>query len=84
MIAMLQGIKSSPFGEVLNVVLIDTATNDFENGIQIHKEMVRLGLAQWKSGNDSGYSSSPLKQERMPGRVAEVKEEPRTYEQGES
>ena len=57
MIAIGKGIKSGPAGDVMLVVLIDTVTNNLENGIQMHQEMHRLNLADW---NDSGYSSSPI------------------------
>ena len=59
MIAIRKGIKQGPIGDIICLVLIDTATNNLENGIQIHQEMHRLGLAEWKAGSDSGYTSSP-------------------------
>ena len=71
MIAILKGIKYGSLEDVLNVVLIDMASNNLENGIQIHEEMLKLDLAVWKPGNDSGYNSSHLNYERMPGGIAE-------------
>ena len=59
MIGIRKGIKQGPTGDIVCLVLIDTATNDLKNGIQIHQEMLRLGLAEWRAGNDSGYTSSP-------------------------
>ena len=67
MIAVKRGVKCGPSGDMLCVVLIDTATNNLEDGIQIHSEMLKLGLAEWKDGNDSGYNSSPLNRRKMPG-----------------
>ena len=67
MIAVKRGVKCVPSGDMLGVVLIDTATNNLENGLQIHKEMLKLGLAEWKDGNDSGYNSSPLNHRKMSG-----------------
>ena len=55
-------MKSGPAGDVMLVVLIDTVTNNLENGIQMHQEMHRLNLADW---NDSGYSSSPIPNKGM-------------------
>ena len=65
MIAIKKGIRPGPSGDILCLVLIDTATNNFDNGIQIHQEMLRLGLAEWKAGNDSGYTTSSPANERL-------------------
>ena len=65
MIAIKKGIRSTPSGDIPCLVLIDTATNDFENGIQIHQEMLRLGLAEWKAANDSGYTTSSPANEKL-------------------
>jgi len=65
MIAIKKGIRSTPSGDIQCLVLIDTATNDFENGIQIHQEMLRLGLAEWKAANDSGYTTSSPANEKL-------------------
>ena len=72
MIAIQKGIKSVPAGDRLKVVLIDTAFNRQESRIKIHQEMIKLGLAIWKSENDSsGYSSSSLNHEKIPLRITE-------------
>ena len=65
MIAIKKGVKSSPSGDIQCLILIDTATNNFVNGIQIHQEMLRLGLAEWKASNDSGYTTSSPANEKL-------------------
>ena len=59
MIAFKKGSKLGPCGNVPCILLVDTTSNDLENGIQIHEEMLRHGLAEWKCGSDSGYDSIP-------------------------
>jgi hypothetical protein len=59
MIAIKKGSKPGSSGDIPCIILVDTTTNNLENGIQIHQEMLRLGLAEWKEGSDSGYNSIP-------------------------
>ena len=69
MIAIKKGSKLGASGNVPCILLVDTTTNDLENGIQIHEEMLRLGLAEWKDGSDSGYDSIPTNRKTKEGKL---------------
>ena len=69
MIAIKKGSKCGASGDIPCIILVDTTTNKLENGIQIHQEMLRLSLAEWKGESDSGYNSIPANRKTEEGKL---------------
>ena len=68
MLAIKKESKRGPSGDIPCIILVDTTTNNLENGIQIHQEMLRLSLAEWKGEGDSGYNSIPANRKTEEGK----------------